>query len=404
MKSTLIMAALILSGSAFAEKWGGRKLFRKNIDNDPSNFNIIAKRPMRYDYANLKKESYLEDKRFGWSENFWPANKGGIAFRWNQPDAVPFSRKFHTKEQLQRMTQEQLAQLSPAELYDIAMGDYKYTLTNKTLDTWSPDDQWWEGVCQGWSQAAANYPEPAPVVITNKDGIQVPFGSSDVKGLLSMHDAKNSAGMYARVGNRCKVYGKVHGEAFEEDGVVPFPDRKEAESDNCRDTNAGAFHVVLTNMIGENQQSFVAEVDRFNDVWNQPVTGYTSEEIGSEGVSRKEREDGIASKVRVKTTMQYGDELEFRTEENEAKAREKGEVWGWVSKLPVTNTDQQMFAERHYEYILELDNLGNIVGGEWISESRPDMIWMKKPDAKFLDADYPLAGLNKIYRPTPKVK
>jgi len=219
-----------------------------------------------------------------------------------------------------------------------------------------------------------------------------------------MHDAFNSEGLYARVGDRCKVWGKVPGEAFEEDGEIPFPSKEEAESDNCRDVNAGAFHVVLTNMIGENNQSFVAEVDRFNDVWNQPVVGYKSEILEEVHVTREERKEGVHSKVRVKTEMIYGDELEFKTAENIQKAQAANEIWGWVSKNPVTGTNQQMYGVRHYEYILELNSLGNIMGGIWISESRPDMIWMKRPDKKFVDGKYPLAGLNAIYKPIPLTK
>ena len=386
MKNLFVAALLCMTASAHAERW--------NASNDPANFDLVATRPVRFNFSELPLEGGLRDARLGWSETYWQANLGGVAYRWNHPDPQPFRYRLFSKKELALMSEEELSQLSPAELYDIAMGDYKYSLTKKVLKMNYPDDLWWEGICHGWALAASNYPEPDRVVITNKDGIQVPFGASDVKGLLSLHDAWNSRGLYSRVGDRCAVVGKVEGEAFPEDGIVPFPGRKAAESENCRDVNAGAFHVVISSMLGLNGQGFVADVDRFNDVWNQPVVGYKSSIIEELPVSPSEASQGVARRVRVKTDMEYGDELEFYSK----KLVDEG-VKGFVQKEPVTGTPYQNRGVRHYEYVLELNSRGDIVGGEWISESRPDMLWMKRPDAKFMNGKLPLEGLNRIYRP-----
>lgn len=386
MKNLFVAALLCMTASAHAERW--------NASNDPANFDLVATRPVRFNFSELPLEGGLRDARLGWSETYWQANLGGVAYRWNHPDPQPFRYRLFSKKELALMSEEELSQLSPAELYDIAMGDYKYSLTKKVLKMNYPDDLWWEGICHGWALAASNYPEPDRVVITNKDGIQIPFGASDVKGLLSLHDAWNSRGLYSRVGDRCAVVGKVEGEAFPEDGIVPFPGRKAAESENCRDVNAGAFHVVISSMLGLNGQGFVADVDRFNDVWNQPVVGYKSSIIEELPVSPSEASQGVARRVRVKTDMEYGDELEFYSK----KLVDEG-VKGFVQKEPVTGTPYQNRGVRHYEYVLELNSRGDIVGGEWISESRPDMLWMKRPDAKFMNGKLPLEGLNRIYRP-----
>lgn len=339
-------------------------------------------------------EGKLDDTTLGWSETYWPANKGGIAYRWNAKNPQPFKEKLLTREEVMKASQDQLSELSPAELYDIAMGDYSYSLTKKVLKTYKPTDLWWEGICHGWSQAASNYSEPAKVVVTNKDGVKVPFGSSDVKGLLSMHDAYNSKGLFVRVGDRCAVRGKVAGEESEEDGPIAPPSAAAANSEKCADVNAGAFHVVLTNMIGINSQGFVADVDRFNDVWNQPVTSYTSEVVGPVAVTAEEAKRGVKSKLQVKTIMTYGEELKFWNAEDEAA----GDL-NFVSKEPVANTVHQEYRSKNYEYIVELDVTGNVIGGTWITETRPDMLWTKKRDVKFLNGKFPLAGLSKIYEP-----
>jgi hypothetical protein len=385
MKKLLVFASVLAATSAMAEKW--------DRSNNPHYFEIITDGPMNVEFRSLPLSSKLLDDRFGWSESYWPSNKGGIAYRWNSPNPQPFEYKLLKKEDLKKMTEAQLSELSPAELYDISQGDYKYSLTKKVLRSLSPDDLWWEGICHGWSQAASNYPEPDKVVITNKDGIKVPFGSSDVKGLLSMHDAFNSKGLYTRIGDRCAVEGKVPGEASTEDGHAPMPDARLANLPECSDVNAGAFHVVLSNMIGVYSKGFVADVDRFNDVWNQPVVGYESAVVEELGASLEEQKNGIDKKVRVKTVMTYGEELEFFNPESAAEGQ-----LNFVSKDPVTATSAQAFKSKNYEYILELDKSGKITGGKWISATRPDMLWMKKKDEKFRDGRFPLEGLNRIYK------
>ncbi len=378
-----------MMSSAYAEKW--------DKANTPSYFESVAGGEIKFNIIDLPLSAKLLDDRLGWSETFWPSNVGGIAYRWNSANPTPFKYKFLTKEELKKMSQNELSELSPAELYDISQGDYKYSLTKKVLGQYSTKDLWWEGICHGWAQAASNYPEPDKTVVRNPDGINVPFGASDVKGLLAMHDAGNSKGLYARVGARCGVVGKVEGEAFPEDGIVPPPSAADAARPECADVNAGTFHIVLSNMIGVYSKGFVADVDRFNDVWNQPIIGYESELFEEQSVTAAEFKAGIAKKVRVVTLMSYGDELEFYNPEHAAEG-----MVGFVSKDPVTGTVNQVTSIRKYEYLLELDSFGKIVGGTWISETRPDMLWMKKKDDKFLNGKFPLAGLNTIYTPVKR--
>ncbi len=382
----VLFGALLLSVSAFAERWDGA--------NSPFNMNRIAKAPMITTFDDLPASASLADNRYSWSETYWPSNKGGIAYRWSHPDPQPFKYRLLKKEELKTMSSAQIGQLSPAELYDIAQGDYNYTLTRRVLGKFSTRDLWWEGICHGWAQASANYPEPSPVVVTNKDGIKVPFGSSDVKALLAGHEAWNYGGTFGFVGKRCRVRGKVPGEEDVRDGQIPTPTEEQYNSPDCRDVNAGAFHVVLTNLIGIHSRSFVADIDRLNDVWNQPVYGYASSLKNEESVSPDHRMQGIERRVRVATIFTYGEELKFWTPELESQGHRN-----FVSKLPVTGTGHQKYLSKNYEYILELDGAGKIVGGEWISETRPDFLWIYDRSAKFNNKVMPLSGLNAIYRP-----
>jgi hypothetical protein len=389
MKKCISLLGLLLCSSVLAERW--------DKSNNPHYFDVIAGSKLKTKFNQLPAHGALKDTRLGWSESYWPSNLGGISYRWNHPNPQPFKYKYHTKAEIFKMNKEQLSQLSPAELYDISQGDYSFGLTKKVRSIYTPKDLWWEGICHGWALAASNYPEPDAVVVKNKDGISVPFGASDVKGLLSMHDAFNSKGIYARVGDRCSVVGKVPGEAYPEDGEVFMPSAAAANRAECADVNAGAFHVVLSNMIAIFNKGFVADIDRFNDVWNQPVVSYKSQSLEDQVVSSEESKNGIARKIRVVTEMSFGDALDFWTRDLELEG-----VVSFVSKNPVTSTPAQVINTRRYEYVLELNFSGEVVGGSWISDSRPDMLWMKIKDPVFRDGRFPLAGLNEIYRPIKK--
>lgn len=386
MKSLCLVSLMIASTSALAVPWDG--------GSHPANFNRIAGVGTITNFYVLPKSGKLADDRLSWSESYWPSNKGGVAYRWNHPDPQPFKYRLHTKEELLRMGQRELSQLSPAELYDISNDDYNYTLTRKAFNLYSPRDLWWEGICHGWAQAAINYPEPQPIVYRNKAGIKVPFGASDVKALLAMHEAYNYKGeKFAFAGRRCRVNGKVEGEADNRDRPEhrAFPAPELANSPDCVDVNAGAFHVIITNMIGLLGKGFVADIDRFNDVWNQPIYGYKYQVVAQENGSGM---SSVAKRLRIKLDMTYGEELKFHTPQLAAEGH-----LNFVSKKPVTNTKHQKFLTRTYEYWVELNSSGNVTGGEWITQTRPDFMWLYARSQNFKNSPAPLAHLRHIYRP-----
>lgn len=382
----LVFIALIVADPVSAEVF--------NRANNPSNFNYLSGVNLITTFDSLPLKGSLADKRMGWSESYWPSNKGGIAYRWNHPDPRPFKFRLHTKQELLRMSEKELSQLSPAELYDITNNDYNYTLTRSTLNKYNTRDLWWEGICHGWAQAASHYPEPAPVVVTNADGIKVPFGSSDVKALLAMHEAYNFGGKSAFVGIRCKASGKVPGEGDERDSNPHPPLPEVANSADCRDVNAGAFHVVISNMLGLFGKGFVADIDRYGDVWNQPITNYETEVVGEEPVTPHHRSNRIERRIRVNLKMTYGEELKFWTPELEAAGHRN-----FVSKLPALGSERQKYLSKSYSYIVELDYYGNVIGGEWITDTRPDFLWMFERSREFRNRPVPLANLKYIYKP-----
>lgn len=290
-----------------------------------------------------------------WSGPYWPNKEGGINHRWASPRRESFNYSSPTLKQLKKMSFNQMVSLSPSEKYDILTGQYDYPLKNQVASKVSPKAADWEGICHGWVLAALHHNEPTPKSFRNQDGIVIPFGSSDIKALLSYYYAESQT-QANQVGLRCN-FGEWTGGASE-----------------CnQDLNAGAFHIILTNRIGLQHVGFVMDVDRYSEVWNQPIVAYRSRELGRYQPSRTAAR-GTYYEMRIETEVFYI---------NEAEAS-----WNVLH-----GTDKQAMMYRLVTYRLEINRNGDIIGGEWESEDRPDFIWQKGKETKFAGMFYLLPEL-----------
>jgi hypothetical protein len=146
---------------------------------------------------------------------------------------------------------------------------------------------------------------------------------------------------------------------------------------NCRDTNAGAFHMVLTNQIGLQDEGFIADVTRDLEVWNQAVQGFRSEIVEEiNGASENAAPDTVREVV-IETEMDYTVEIPHSFEGRD---------------------NYGSIATAYYRYRLELDKTGDIIGGEWLTKARPDFLW-KQDLAEFSGFFKPL---EKIYKASVK--
>ena len=284
-----------------------------------------------------------------WSGHYWPSKDGGINVRWNTQDQEGFKYKSPSKVAVKYMTLDDLSKLSPTEKYDLYTGKYDYPLKELAATAASRMAPDWAGICHGWAPATLHHNEPTPKILTNADGLKIPFGSSDIKALLSYyyafhHETEDSH----QVGLRCFFGGWLGG------------------ARGCdEDLNAGAFHIVMTNMLGLRKEGFIADVDRFKEVWNQPIVAYESEILASNLSPSKSAAKSAVREMRIATEFFYVDEV-------------KEVTWDVVH-----GTSEQRLNSRNYVYRIELDRAGNIVGGEWESEERPDFLWNKEKATKF---------------------
>lgn len=290
-----------------------------------------------------------------WSGPYWANKQAGINYRWASPRRETFNYTSPNLNQLKKYSLNQMVGLSPSEKYDILTGRYDYPLKTQVASKVSPRAEDWEGICHGWVLAALHHAEPKPKTFRNKDGISIPFGSSDIKALLSYYYAE-SPELADQVGLRCN-FGEWTGGARECD----------------QDLNAGAFHIILTNKIGLEHEGFVMDVDRYQQVWNQPIIAYRSHELGRFYPSNTAAR-GTKFEIRFQTEVYYINEAE--------------PSWNVVH-----GTDRQQMMYRTVQYRVEIDRNGNIIGGEWESEERPDFIWQKKAETNFTGLLYMLPQL-----------
>ncbi len=295
-----------------------------------------------------------------WVDSYWPSYEGGISARWNTTNPQSFSYTSPSLGQLQNMTEQEIAELSPSEKFDIFNSRYDFPLTKSEMTRTSPNRPAWEGLCHGWAPAAAAYQEPKPTVVTNADGIRIPFGSADVKALLTYNQGQFANPATQFLGKRCNV-------KFSE--VVSG----RAEAEDCKGVNPGAFHIVLSNQIGLMNESFMADVTRDFEVWNHPIYGFSSRLMSKDGVSPGAA-PGTVREVVAETRMVYT-------------------VEGQPQWNALAGQESAYTHVKTYQYRLELDGAGRIVGGAWLSSDRPDFLW-KQAAASF--SGY-FSGLQSIY-------
>jgi hypothetical protein len=340
---TAMIAAVIIAPASFAgqnriqEAWEGFSA--------PEIFSAGFLHEMKA----LPLEGMIQVGPRAWSGDYWPSKKGSINNRWNSPAKQGWDYYSPNRDELKRMSIEEVAMLSPSEKYDLFIGRYDYPLKNEVGGSANRNAPYWAGICNGWASAALFHNEPTPKIMTNPDGIQIPFGSSDAKALISYFYAFHSNPSVNQMGLRC-FFGRFMG------GVR-----------GCdQDLNAGAFHIVIANKLGLMREGFIVDIERFSEVWNQPVVGFKSVIIQDNLIPQSSPDKLVAltavKEIRVKTTLYYGDESDPTWE-------------------PVMGTENQKIEKKEFQYKLEIDAKGRIVGGSWESKIRPDFIW-NRPAAR----------------------
>jgi hypothetical protein len=290
--------------------------------------NLLLDTWMSLNFDLLPRKGEVKKSEKFWSGDSWPLMTGSINRRWNSEKQEGLNYLSPSLRQAFTMPANMIKSLSPSEKYDLFMGRYDYPLKFEVDWMARAGTEHWEGLCHGWAGATINHDEPDPKRVINPDGIEIFFGSSDIKALLSYAYSKILIAEQDSLGKRCE-------------------DEKLVTEDFCHDDlTPVSFHVVLANKLGLRGQTVIADIDRFKEVWNHPIVKY-------ESTVEKMKSTQNGKVAIIKTRITYLDVVKKNS---------------WKKHPPV-------YSRMTAKYELAIDPLGNIKKGKWLSHERPDFLW-----------------------------
>lgn len=337
-----------------------------------------------------------------WSDSYWPIYQGSLANRYADP-AFPGSMDWKENFDFlfKRIGEGASDRLSPAEKYDLLVGDTNFTLTKRMLEEgrriYEQDGkvETWMGICHGWAPASFMAPRATKAVRASAlaGGGELLFYPSDIKALTSLLWAN------ARVPTRY-IGGRCHTRQ------PPTDPNGRPEKIECLDSNPGTWHLAVVNQIGVSKRSFILDASFDYEVWNQPVVSY---EYRYFDLKTKKPTDDLKSATVARTEFA---EDPFRGTRSPRATHLVGismEVTYMVETRPSTElTDSEAFDLKRtaqYIYDLELDAHGAIVGGEWHSQNHPDFLWTPAPNTQPVSqGDLLLQRVGDLRRWSPRTK
>ncbi|MES2962926.1 MAG: hypothetical protein V4760_03480 [Bdellovibrionota bacterium] len=310
-----------------------------------------------------------------WSDSYWPMKFGLLGRRW-------MDKKFPSSDVWLDNYNYYLAhptsslpvnQLSPAEKYDLLMGDGGLSLTTSQWGSgkFHQDKKGsvpsWAGLCHGWSPASIMVPTPQKTVnAIAPNGQTIPFYPSDIKALAALSWGEASP-RKRFVGTRCET---AHPKEDEVGRVV---------NEGCFDVNPGTWHMAVVHQISTMKRSFVMDATYDLQVWNYPVYSYKYTYFNPQTLATSTTLAGAA----VKTTDFTIDK--FRTYRSPLAKYVVGIAMDVAYSTPtqpsVKPIPVPLFHTVKYVYDLEIDESGTILGGEWYSNFHPDFLWNPLPDS-----------------------
>ncbi len=294
-------------------------------------FYQVWKKPLIHKYGDLPLTGAVADEKRPYSGWWYPEKFGGTDV--GSPSALKkYDDVFH----------------------DGVSTAAKWEHEHHTRAATDPDANW-AGHCNGFSAASSRHQEPFKDVVRG----DVTFKPWDTKALLA--ELYMSATDVFLGGQRC------------DDNNTDRPDP--TRMGPCEDTNPGSFHLAIANWIGRMRQPLVVDLAANDEVWNYPLYKFTVNNNPDPKVVLTKTQanqiltgNGSANYIfnplatsfrRVSVTLNYANV-----------------VSGGESQNPAPN---RVVGTKTLEYLLELNDQDEIVGGEWLGSSKnshPDFIWV----------------------------
>jgi len=332
-----------------------------------------------------------------WSAYYWPHRQGGLSYRYAQ--FAPFTSYDKAVASYSQPAEwltvlshgldyaySQSRRWSPAEKWDITVGDESFSLTRqqKELGHGFRDEKGkvasWMGICDGWAAASVMVPRPqSPVNVRAARGSVVTWYPDEIRAMATLNWAK---GEYAfnSVGGRCRT-----------DKAETYPNGR-LKQEECFDTNPATFLLSLANLIGKAGSSVIMDISFDKEVWNQPIRSYEVtyfNPLDSRYRSRRWKDVAVPYDARFKARDRFQQPL-TRGLSKEGRYEDKGIsaiVGGIVTvtylaevapaNAPVSSQD----IERRVSFVFDLELYeahGHTYawGGEWHQNAHPDFLWI----------------------------
>ena len=314
-----------------------------------------------------------------WSDDYWAIYKGILGARYADPNFpqvedwkqnYDYIRAHNAPDIFKTGNAAAINRLSPAEKYDLLVGDANGTLTRrmwadgKSIYDANGSVETWMGICHGWSPAAYMLPRPRKAVVAQApNGVAITFYPSDIKALASVLWA-NAMPATRFIGGRCN-----------DANPAKDPATGRVTSSKCFDTNPGTWHLAMVNQLGAGKRSMVMDVTYDYEVWNQPVYSYEYSYFNPKRMAASNLADAIVARNAF-TNDKF---KAFRSSRTVSIAGINMRV-GYVvetspSQRPDDNPSHDAIQYVDYRYDVELDANNKIIGGEWYTNKHPDFLW-----------------------------
>ncbi|GMF24848.1 unnamed protein product [Phytophthora lilii] len=321
--------------------------------------------PMERKLANLPTSAVYTPSP--WAGSNWPAYLDSINYEWNQGQLSPaekYAKAFglDVKAFMDSVSAQNGIEahnyLAPCasntECYDPNVDTVCAKRANATSGYCIPT---WFGICHAWSPAAILESEPNCPVTYNG----ITFQPMDIKALVTdIYVEANISTVFT--GSR---FSKYHNDSIDEYG---------SHTDySYRDLNPGFLHVAASNLLGKLNTTFIIDRDAGDEVWNQPVVGF------------KVYEQTAMTTEKAANTF-YGLE-EYPWNANASSIVYVKSRLSWINEtltdggLVASGLNENFTTGAYYDYLLELDEAEEIIGGEWLygsNDNHPDFLWFAR--------------------------
>lgn len=331
-----------------------------------------------------------------WSSTYWATKHGGISVRYSPSrnskkqnwrssiGAYSQPGEFRANSRFGNIAAQVNGYYSPAEKYDVALGDTMFTMTNYAKNEGYPyakrngDVPGWYGICHGWAAASYIMPRPIrPVSVKSALGITVRFLPDDLKALASQYFA--TVKYTTRwIGQRCQ---SANGSAMWN------------RDPTCRSLNPGSFLIALANWMGINGKCATIDPKADPEIWNQPIKSYS---LRYYNIRTNQFYSSPKSAMIPISQLRYCGSSWCRSAYAGAQNSGASYIVGAFMRVTYVVETNPVYASYskpdalktgNFDSFIELDQEGNIIGGDWRYRDYPNFMW--RPDE-----DMPIIGVS----------